>query len=187
MSDQRIYETVYVLHPEMSDEDVETNVQNTVSLLETHGASIIRTERGGKRRLAYPIEKQRYGYYNLIHYHGTNAALSEVERVFRLSDRVLRYLTVRFEKEEHLTSLTRMGDDDGRDDDRDDRRRGDRGRRGDRDRDFGRGPRRFDDRDRDRDRGRGREPLPAAVAEARMDTGDDDVLDDQMESPEELD
>jgi small subunit ribosomal protein S6 len=182
MSEQRIYETVYVLNPEMTDEEVEANVQNTVSLLETHGASIIRTERGGKRRLAYPIEKQRYGYYNLIHYHGANAALSELERMFRLSDRVLRYLTVRFDKEDHLTSLTRMGDDDGRDDDRDDRRRGDRGRRGDRD--FGRGPRRFDNRDRDRDRG----PMRGERAEASADVDDDDTPDDdEMESPEELD
>lgn len=173
MSEQRIYETVYVLNPEMSDEDVETNVQNTVNLLETNGANIIRTERGGKRRLAYPIEKQRYGYYNLIHYHGTNAALSEMERMFRLSDRVLRYLTVRFEKEEHLTSLTRMGDDDGRDDDRDDRRRGDR--------DFGRGPRRFDDRNRDR------EAMQDRVAEAPLDIDYDDLPDDEMESEEELD
>ncbi|ETX02553.1 MAG: hypothetical protein ETSY1_03190 [Candidatus Entotheonella factor] len=181
MSEQRIYETVYVLNPEMSDEEVDANVQNTVNLLETHGASIIRTERGGKRRLAYPIEKQRYGYYNLIHYHGTNAALNEMERIFRLSDRVLRYLTVRFEKEEHLTSLTRMGDDDGRDEDRDDRRRGDRGRRGDRD--FGRGSRRFDDRNRDR------EPIADVMLEDAddMDADDDDLPDDEMESPEELD
>jgi small subunit ribosomal protein S6 len=181
MNDQRLYETVFVLNPEMSDEDVETNVQNTVSLLESHGASIIRTERGGKRRLAYPIEKQRYGYYNLIHYHGTNAALSEMERMFRLSDNVLRYLTVRFEKEEHLTSLTRMGDDDGRDDDRDDRRRGDRGRRGDRD--FGRGPRRFEDRQRDRER----EPIRGTMTDASDDVDDDDLPDDEMESSEEFD
>lgn len=179
MSEQRIYETVYVLNPEMTDEEVEANVQNTVSMLESHGASIIRTERGGKRRLAYPIEKQRYGYYNLIHYHGTNAALNEMERIFRLSDRVLRYLTVRFDKAEHLTSLTRMGDDDGRDDDRDDRRRGDRGRRGDRD--FGRGPRRFEDRDRDR------EPARRAMTSAPTDTDNNDLPDDEMESTEEVD
>jgi small subunit ribosomal protein S6 len=146
MSEKRIYETVFVLHPDMTDEDVEAGVQNTVALLESHGSEIIRTERGGKRRLAYPVEKQRYGFYSLIHFHGTNAALSELERMYRLNDRVLRYLTVRFEKEEHLSGLTRMGDDDGRDEDRDDRRRGRRG-------DFqGRGPR----YDRD-DRGGGRD------------------------------
>ncbi len=180
MSDQRIYETVFVLNPEMSDEDVDANLQNTVSLLETHGANIIRTERGGKRRLAYPIEKQRYGYYNLIHYHGTNAALSEMERMFRLSDRVLRYLTVRFDKEEHLTSLTRMGDDEGRDDDRDDRRRG--GRRGDRG-DFGRGgPRRFDDRNRERPRDR--EPR---YEQTELDDDHDEALPPEDLSTEELD
>jgi small subunit ribosomal protein S6 len=146
MSEKRIYETVFVVHPDMTDEDVEAGVQNTVALLESHGSEIIRTERGGKRRLAYPVEKQRYGFYSLIHFHGTNAALSELERMYRLNDRVLRYLTVRFEKEEHLSGLTRMGDDDGRDEDRDDRRRGRRG-------DFqGRGPR--SDRD---DRGGGRD------------------------------
>jgi small subunit ribosomal protein S6 len=146
MSEKRIYETVFVLHPDLTDEDVDAGVQNTVALLESHGSEIIRTERGGKRRLAYPVEKQRYGFYSLIHFHGTNAALSELERMYRLNDRVLRYLTVRFEKEEHLSGLTRMGDDDGRDEDRDDRRRGRRG-------DFqGRGPR----YDRD-DRGGGRD------------------------------
>jgi len=161
MNEKRIYETIFVLHPDMTDEEVNTGVQNTVALLESHGSEIIRTERGGKRRLAYPVEKQRYGFYSLIHFHGTNAALSELERMYRLNERVLRYLTVRFEKEEHLTGLTRMGDDDGRDEDRDDRRRGRRG-------DFqGRGPRydrddrgggrdRYDRDDRD-DRGGGRD------------------------------
>ena len=129
MSSKRIYETIFVLHPELSEEEAEANLQNTVALLETHGSEMIRTERAGKRRLAYMVQKQRYGYYNLMHYYGTSEALSEMERTFRLSDRVLRYLTVRFDKEDQLTGLTRMGDDDGRDEDRDDRRRG--GRRGD--------------------------------------------------------
>jgi len=129
MSSTRLYETVFVLHAELSEEDVAVNTQNIVSLLEGRGAEIIRTERGGKRRLAYPIQKQRYGYYNLIHFRAGSEALVELERLYRLSDRVIRYLTLHVDKEEQLTSLTHMGDDDGRDDDRDDRRRG--GRRGD--------------------------------------------------------
>ena len=144
MSGKRIYETILVHHPDMSEEEVETGLKSTVELLETNGSEIIRTERGGKRRLAYMVQKQRYGYYNLIHYRGTSEALVELERAFRLNDRVLRYLTVRFDKEDQLTGLTRMGDDEGRDDERDDRRRG--GRRGD----FG-GPRGGRDRGRDRD------------------------------------
>lgn len=125
---KHIYETVFVLHPEMTEEDVEANTQSTVQLLEGKGAEIIRVDRGGKRRLAYVMRKQRYGYYNLIHFRTTPEALPDLERMYRLSERVLRYLTVRFDKEEQLTGFTRVPDDEGREEDRDDRRRG--GRRG---------------------------------------------------------
>lgn len=125
---KHLYETIFVLHPEMTEEDVEANIQSTVQLLEGKGAEIIRVDRGGKRRLAYVMRKQRYGYYILIHFRTTPEPLPELERMYRLSERVLRYLTVRFEKEEQLTGFTRIPDDDGREEDRDDRRRG--GRRG---------------------------------------------------------
>ncbi|GIX46647.1 MAG: hypothetical protein KatS3mg131_0858 [Candidatus Tectimicrobiota bacterium] len=68
MPTANLYETVFVLHPELSEEDVEAAIQEIVRLLERHGASVLRLERGGKRRLAYPIRKQRYGYYNLLHF-----------------------------------------------------------------------------------------------------------------------
>jgi small subunit ribosomal protein S6 len=126
-STKRIYETIVVLHPELDDDGVETQMTNVVSLLEGQGAEIIRSERGGKRRLAYPIEKQRYGYYNLLHFRAEAGVLAELDRMYRLNEQILRHLTVRFDKEEHLTGLIRMGDDEGRDEERDDRRRGRRG------------------------------------------------------------
>jgi small subunit ribosomal protein S6 len=124
---KHLYETVFVLHPELTEEDVEANVQSIVQLLESKGAEIIRIDRGGKRRLAYVMRKQRYGYYTLIHFRATPEPLPELERTYRLSERVLRYLTVRFEKEEHLTGFTRVPDDEGREEDREERRRGRRG------------------------------------------------------------
>ena len=68
---KHLYETVFVLNPELTEEDVEANVQSTVQLLENKGAEIIRIDRGGKRRLAYVMRKQRYGYYTLIHFRAT--------------------------------------------------------------------------------------------------------------------
>ena len=118
-----LYETIFVLHPELSEEEAEETVQNLNKVLEDRGSETIRIERGGKRRLAYPIRKQRYGYYNLIHFRAGSDALLELERVYRLSDRVLRYLSVRYDKEEQMTGFTRLPDDDGRDEGRDDRRR----------------------------------------------------------------
>jgi small subunit ribosomal protein S6 len=121
---RRIYETVFVLHPELTDEDVEASISTVETVLRDKGAEIIRVERSGKRRLAYEVQKQRYGYYNLIHFRALPETPAELERVYRLSERVVRHLTIHFEKEEELTGFTRLGDDDARDEDRDDRRRG---------------------------------------------------------------
>ena len=118
-----LYETIFILHPELTEEEAEETVQNLNKVLEDRGSETIRVERGGKRRLAYPIRKQRYGYYNLIHFRALSDALLELERVYRLSDRVLRYISVRYDKEEQMTGFTRLPDDDGRDEGRDDRRR----------------------------------------------------------------
>lgn len=185
MSERRIYETVFVLHPDLSEEDVAAMVQSTVELLEVRGSEIIRMEPGGKRRLAYSIEKQRFGFYTLIHFRGTSEALVELERMYRLNDKVMRYLTVRFDKEDQLTGLTRIGDDEGRDDDRDDRRRG---RRGDfqgrgRDRDE-RGRDRDSDRD-DRRRGRNRDEVPDVLT-LEEDADDDLDLDDDFDQNDDM-
>ena len=152
-----LYETIFILHPELTEEEAEETVQNLNKVLEDRGSETIRIERGGKRRLAYPIRKQRYGYYNLIHFRSFSDALLELERVYRLSDRVLRYMSVRYEKEEQMTGFTRLPDDDGRDEGRDDRRRMGRYRGG--------------PEDRDRDRRPPREEEP--VADAETDEGPD--------------
>ena len=155
-----LYETIFILHPEMTEEEAEEAAQNFNKILEDRGSETIRIERGGKRRLAYPIRKQRYGYYNLIHFRAFSNALLELERVYRLSDRVLRYISVRYDKEEQMTGFTRQPDDDGRDEGRDDRRRMGRYRGG------------SDDRDRARDRrpAREEEPVAAVKAEEEPDT-----------------
>ena len=118
-----LYETIFILHPELTEEEAEEAVQSLNKILEDRGSETIRIERGGKRRLAYPIRKQRYGYYTLIHFRALPDALFELERVYRLNDRVLRYISVRYDKEEQMTGFTRLPDDDGREEGRDDRRR----------------------------------------------------------------
>lgn len=118
-----LYETIFILHPELTEEEAEEAVQSLNKILEDRGSETIRIERGGKRRLAYPIRKQRYGYYTLIHFRALPEALLELERTYRLSDRVLRYISVRYDKEEQMTGFTRLPDDDGRDEGREDRRR----------------------------------------------------------------
>lgn len=159
---KNIYETIVVLHPEMTEEEAEASLQTIVRFVEGKEGEIIRVDRAGKRRLAYPVRKQRYGYYDLLHYRVTATVPAELERAFRLNERVLRYLTVRYEKEEQLTGFTRLADDDGHEEERDDRRRG--GRRGDA------GPPRM--------RSRGRFSAGEAVSRDDDDDTDDDEYGD---------
>jgi small subunit ribosomal protein S6 len=166
---KNLYETIFVLHPELSEEEAEVGVQNVVQFLETRGGEIIRTDRAGKRRLAYPVAKQRYGYYNLLHYRVPPGVPAELERSFRLNERVIRSLTVRYDKEEQLTGFTRLTDDDGHDEDRDERRRG--GRRGDG------GP--------PRGRWRGRPSAVEATSGDDEDDADDDFEDTRGRTREE--
>jgi small subunit ribosomal protein S6 len=126
---KNIYETIFVLNPELTEEEAEAGLQNVVRFLEDRGGEIIRVDRAGKRRLAYPVAKQRYGYYSLLHYRVAPETPAALERSFRLNERVIRYLTVRYTKEEQLTGFTRLTDDDGHEEEREERRRG--GRRGD--------------------------------------------------------
>ena len=170
-----LYETIFILHPELTEEEAEETVQNLNKVLEDRGSETIRIERGGKRRLAYPIRKQRYGYYNLIHFRSLSDALLELERVFRLSDRVLRYMSVRYDKEEQMTGFTRLPDDDGRDEGRDDRRRMGRYRGGSEDR----------DRDRDRDRRPTREEEPVADVETDEEPETPEIMAEGQEESED--
>lgn len=93
----RTYELMYVLDPRLSDEEAD-GVNDTVRKLVTgSGAAITREESWGRRKLAYPIEKQTEGRYMLFYLHAEKAftGVPEVERRLEQNDKVLRYLTVR--------------------------------------------------------------------------------------------
>jgi len=93
----RTYELMYVLDPRLSDEEAEEVNETVRKLVTGNGAEITKEESWGRRKLAYPIEKQTEGRYMLMYLHSEDAfgGAAEVERRLEQSDRVLRYLTVR--------------------------------------------------------------------------------------------
>lgn len=93
----RTYELMYVLDPRLSDEEAEEVNETVRKLVTGNGAEITKEESWGRRKLAYPIEKQTEGRYMLMYLHSVDAfgGAPEVERRLEQSDRVLRYLTVR--------------------------------------------------------------------------------------------
>ncbi|HEY8370826.1 MAG TPA: 30S ribosomal protein S6 [Thermodesulfobacteriota bacterium] len=88
------YELVFIVHPDRSDEEARKALERVKEVVTREGGEVLKVEEWGKRKLAYEIKKQTKGTYFLVHYNGTGAVLNEVERTLRISDDVLKYLTV---------------------------------------------------------------------------------------------
>src|SRR5512140_2906196 len=131
-----LYEHVYLARQDLSTQQVEELTAKLSAVITEAGGKISKTEYWGLKSLSYRIAKNRKAHLTLLNVEAPSAALNEIERQERLSEDVLRYLTIRVEAhEEGPSAMMRKSD-------RDDR--GDRGDRGDRPR-RPRRPRRDDD------------------------------------------
>lgn len=89
-----IYETVCILHPELSEARVKDVVEGMQKTLEESQASLLQVEEWGMRNLAYDIQKQRRGYYVRLEYESLPQAVTDLERGLRLSEDAMRFLSV---------------------------------------------------------------------------------------------
>jgi small subunit ribosomal protein S6 len=94
---QTVYETMYILRSDLGEEQIEQAINKYQSLIRDQGAENIDIQHRGKRRLAYEINKQREGVYIQMNYQGPGAIIAPLERAMRLSEEVIRYLTVKQE------------------------------------------------------------------------------------------
>lgn len=94
----RRYETTFITHPDLSEEELEKVLQKALGPIQNQG-QLFRVQDWGKKRLAYNIRKQSRGHYTFVDYAATPSAIREVERLLRLDDNVLRFLTVMVDEE----------------------------------------------------------------------------------------
>jgi len=95
MSDQPYYETMYILRPDIPEEEVDSHLKKYSELLEKAGTEVLDSQMRGKRRLAYPIAKHKEGIYVQLSHKGNGQQVAILERAMRLSEDVIRYLTVK--------------------------------------------------------------------------------------------
>jgi len=95
---QRIYEVMYIVRPDMADEDLEKLVSTIESNAKAAGANVSKVDRMGKRRLAYVVRKFKDGNYVLMTVEADGKAIHEVERRLRVSEPVIKFLTVRVDE-----------------------------------------------------------------------------------------
>ena len=91
----RRYETIFIVRPNVVENDIEAITTKATSIIEGDGGTIIRINNWGLKKLAYLVKKENQGYYVYVDYAGVPASVAEVERIFRIDDRILKYLTVK--------------------------------------------------------------------------------------------
>lgn len=94
-----LYELGLVLTPDLEDQAREAFIGELKQLLATQGATIVKEDVWGKRTLAYPIRHKREGYYLFWQFEAPGTAVAPLEYKLRLSDEVLRYLTLNLDRE----------------------------------------------------------------------------------------
>ncbi len=142
-----LYEHILIARQDVSQQQVETLIEQLTTILKENGGSVTKNEYWGLRNLSFKVKKNRKGHYALMNIDAPHAAVAEMERQMSLNEDVLRYLTTRVEEHEEGQSAMLSNRGGGRDErpggggrfDRGDRP--DRGDRGDRPRGGDRGDR----------------------------------------------
>ena len=92
------YETVFILTPVLSDDQMKETVAKFRKLLTDNGAEILNEEAWGLKKMAYAIEKKSTGFYCLVEFKGEPSIVNTLETGYRRNEKVIRYMTVRLDK-----------------------------------------------------------------------------------------
>ena len=94
----RRYETFIIINPDFSDEERSSIFEKVKDLIQQEKCLLVMIDEWGDKRLAYEIKKKFRGYYVRLDYCGTGKLVNEMERFFRIDDRVMKYMTVLLDK-----------------------------------------------------------------------------------------
>jgi small subunit ribosomal protein S6 len=142
----RTYEALYIVKPELTDDEIQTVAKDVETLTTTNGGAIVRAEIWGKRKLAYKVKHTTEGCYVLLRFQAEPTFVARLEAYFRLSENVIRFLVVYFDEQ-----TLRLEEEQIRRNEADMRASASRAANRDDDDDDDRGPRRGSSRDRDDD------------------------------------
>jgi small subunit ribosomal protein S6 len=94
-----IYESIFIINPNLSDEETAGVIKKMQDVVANQGGEMLKFEDWGKKKLAYEIKKHKRGHYAFFQFKSAPAAVSELERTYKMTDSVIKFLTVKLEKE----------------------------------------------------------------------------------------
>jgi len=95
----RRYETIFIIDPELQDNERNSITEKLDQLISKQEGVLLKVDDWGQKRLAYEIKKKQRGYYIRLDYCGTGSLVNEMERLSRIDDNILKYMTVLLEKD----------------------------------------------------------------------------------------
>ena len=111
----RTYETIFILDPDLSDEDTEKSLAKIQDTITSQNGTIALTERWGKRKLAYRVRKKTKGNYFRLVYYAEGSLIAVLERILRITEEVYKFITVKIaDKELDIASLQMNSEEDSR-------------------------------------------------------------------------
>ena len=93
------YESIYIINPAVEEQGIKELVEKFNTLIESEGGKVSETQEWGLKRLAYPIQKKEQGYYILVNFEAKPESIVELERVYKITDSVMKFITVRKDEE----------------------------------------------------------------------------------------
>ena len=94
----RIYEELFIVKPDAAEEEIEQVVEQVRQVITSQGGAVDKLEKWGIRKLAYRVQKQNEGFYVLVQFSSSPETVKEIERRLRVSDLVLKFITVRIDE-----------------------------------------------------------------------------------------
>ena len=93
----QLYESIFVVRPSLSDEDTHKVIEKMKGVVEKSGATLLKSENWGKKKLAYEVKRERKGTFVYFRFKAGSQVVSELERSYRLEDSVIKFMTIRQE------------------------------------------------------------------------------------------
>lgn len=91
------YESIFIVRPSLSDEDTTKIIDKMKGVVEKSGATVLKSENWGRKKLAYEVKRERKGTFVYLNFRAAGNVVGELERSYRIEDSVLKFLTVRVE------------------------------------------------------------------------------------------
>lgn len=92
------YETVFIMNPVLSEDQVRETVDKFKGIISTKGGQVTYTEDWGLRKMAYPIQKKKSGFYHMLEFQAPGSVIAEMEVEMKRDERLMRFLTVALDK-----------------------------------------------------------------------------------------